>query len=468
MVFGYAALAEVESISIKRSSEPQVIVTEPQAPATQPSLVISVDIDHPGQTIDGMGGAFNEMGWQALEALDQTHRDQVLRALFDPANGANLAFNRIPIGASDFALSAYSLDDSPGDWDLKKFTLKRDERCLIPYIKSAQQFNRAMRFHASPWSPPGWLKTSGSMSGQKTALIDNDRVYRTYARYLVKFLQGYAEHGIVVNRLCPQNEPVVDPPYPGCLIPAAQYAKLTEDWIIPAIAASGLKTEVWAGTFNFWRADTQSYFREIEANAKLVHAVRGVSFQYSNIHFVEEFRKKYPDVPLQFSESECFNGANSESEAKRDFQDAVAYFRTGIGLFTYWNMVLPEPCKSTWGWAQDSPVVIDKASRKVTFMPSYAVAKLLGRQVRAGARYLPSHIDKGADEIGPLKFPGCVPYMQTELQDGNQVAAFQEQDGSVVIYLLNQGEETTAVIKIGSRSVKAVLPKDRLCAVVVK
>lgn len=461
----------VETIEIKSLSIPPEIQMVAKMPATQPTIVISVDSAHPGQPIDGIGGAFNELGQDALTALDENRRQQVLRSLFDPVTGANLSFNRIPIGASDFAKSAYSLDDTPGDWDLKHFSLDRDEHCLIPYIQSAQKFNPAMRFHASPWSPPGWLKTGGSMAGRKTSLIDTDQAYKTYGQYFVKFLQGYAADGIHITRLCPQNESLVGGDYPGCIIPPDQYGKLTKDWIVPAIAESGLKTEVWAGTFNVYVAKLVPYFKAIQANTELLHAVKGVSFQYTNIHLVEEFHSKYPDIPLQFSESRCHNGANTIDEARLDFQDAVAYFRTGVGLFTYWNMVLPEPHKSTWGWQQDSLVLIDKTSKAVTYNPSYSVAKFLGHHIIQGARYLPSHIETGSDIAGSLRFDRGhegLDFVKDEQSDGNQILAFKEPDNSVVIYILNQGRQTTVVIKLPDKTVTEVLPADALCAIIIK
>jgi hypothetical protein len=39
------------------------------------------------QAMEGFGGCFNEKGWDALLTLNQTARDSVMRALFDPNNG---------------------------------------------------------------------------------------------------------------------------------------------------------------------------------------------------------------------------------------------------------------------------------------------------------------------------------------------------------------------------------------------
>lgn len=464
--------AVVEYTSLEAGNKPPVIsrFRFPSGKSiSSPQVVIEVQNTKPVQMMDGIGGAFNEQGWAALSALPTGKRRTVLSHLFNTKKGANLRFNRIPIGASDFALSAYSLDSVKDDWALKHFSIRRDEGCLIPYIKAAQSINPEMKFHASAWSPPGWMKTNGSQTGGGELLGDT-RTLASYADYFVKFLQAYKQHGIIIQRLCPQNEPMVAGSYPGCKIPAPLYAKALTAWVIPAVIKSGLTTEVWAGTFNFWRQDTRKYFDYILNDAGLAKEAGGYSFQYSNMNWVREFTSRYPNVKLQHSESECYYGANSEEEAFRDFQDFVAYIRAGCSLFTFWNMVLPEPHTSTWGWKQNSLVVIDTTKQTVTYEPSFALAYFLGRHLAPGARYLPSKITEGASLVGVLGFApkGCVQFMHTSLDDGNQVATFREPDGSLVVYLLNQGKQMTAEIKCSKGTATVVLPAKALIAVVIK
>ena len=42
---------------------------------------------------------------------------------------------------------------------------------------------------AAPWSPPAWMKTSGSPIGGR--LIDSPAIYASYALYLLKFVDGF-------------------------------------------------------------------------------------------------------------------------------------------------------------------------------------------------------------------------------------------------------------------------------------
>jgi len=45
---------------------------------------------------------------------------------------------RVPLGASDYAISWYTLDDTTGpDYMMTSFSIARDQEKLIPYIKAA-------------------------------------------------------------------------------------------------------------------------------------------------------------------------------------------------------------------------------------------------------------------------------------------------------------------------------------------
>ena len=50
----------------------------------------------------GFGGCFNELGWKALQLLDQPKRRVVLEALFSEI-GCAFDYCRLPIGARDYA-----------------------------------------------------------------------------------------------------------------------------------------------------------------------------------------------------------------------------------------------------------------------------------------------------------------------------------------------------------------------------
>ena len=62
------------------------------------------------------------------------------------------------MGASDYAIDRYTLDETADDTALASFSIARDMKKLIPFIKAAQAVKADIRFWSSPWTPPTWMK----------------------------------------------------------------------------------------------------------------------------------------------------------------------------------------------------------------------------------------------------------------------------------------------------------------------
>src|ERR671930_912978 len=172
----------------------------------------------------GFGGSITDSSASVLYSLSPTARDAAMRQLFDPNTGDGLDFLRQPIGASDFVAGAqdYSYDDMPPgqtDYLQQHFSIAHDEAQILPLLREAEAINPDLTIMASPWSPPAWMKTSGSLIGGR--LIDDPRIYLSYALYLVKFLAAYRDQGVDVKYLTVQNEPQNRHPsmYPGTDLP---------------------------------------------------------------------------------------------------------------------------------------------------------------------------------------------------------------------------------------------------------
>jgi len=74
----------------------------------------------------GFGGCFNELGARELFALPKEQQAEVLGNLFSD-DGCAFRFCRMPIGASDYAISWYSHHETPGDYEMESFSIARDE-----------------------------------------------------------------------------------------------------------------------------------------------------------------------------------------------------------------------------------------------------------------------------------------------------------------------------------------------------
>ena len=147
---GKAAL--IEEVQVKISSD-----------KTAWNNQIFIDPTITFQEIEGIGGAFNEIVGQALLALNKEQQQELMQNLF-AKNKAGFSFCRTAIGASDFGIDAYSYSMVANDFQLKHFSIERDQKYVLPYIKAAFQLNPALTLFASPWSPPGWMKQSGQMA----------------------------------------------------------------------------------------------------------------------------------------------------------------------------------------------------------------------------------------------------------------------------------------------------------------
>ena len=161
------------------------------------------------QTWEGFGGAFNELGWSYLTT--QALQDQAIQLLFG-SDGCHFAWGRIPIGSSDYAVDRYTLNENVGDTLMTKFSIDRDKQKLIPYIKAAQAVRSDLRFWASPWTPPTWMKSSPYQTpGNPVNAFDggtmnsDDTTLKAHALYLIKFIQAYAAQGIAIDYISPRK-----------------------------------------------------------------------------------------------------------------------------------------------------------------------------------------------------------------------------------------------------------------------
>ena len=171
-----AASAANEIVQIWETTPDQTKLLEPQPDGmfvTDDGVELpTIDVDESVtyQQMDGFGASLTDSSaWLISHTLDSSQRDRLLNDLFSPTTGIGLTFLRQPMGASDFTASGnYSYDDMPAgqtDPTLAHFSIDHDRAELIPLLKQIKTINPALKLMASPWSPPGWMKTSDSMIG---------------------------------------------------------------------------------------------------------------------------------------------------------------------------------------------------------------------------------------------------------------------------------------------------------------
>jgi glucosylceramidase len=432
------------------SQQPWKSMTAPAIGAADPSTPPDVLVEQSTtyQTIDGFGGCFNELGWAALGKASASDRQKVLSDLFgDDGCAFNLA--RVPIGASDFALDGYSLDDTAGDLELKSFSLARDEKNLIPYIKAAMEVRPTLRVWGSPWSPPTWMKTNNGIGGG--SLKWEPATLRSYATYLARWVEDYRAAGVNVYGLVPQNEPNITNVYPTCLWTAAQLREFIADYLGPTLRDRKTEVELWLGLNGDplnGGEDPNNRLGTVLKDATASAFLTGIEFQYDSKQQMCTARDQYPTKKLMQGETECKGGANSWGDAQSLYSLMKRYLECGANAYFLWNVVLDETGSSSWGWKQNASITVNRSTGKVTYNGEYYVMRHFSQFVKPGAKRV----------LSSGTFAGKI--------------AFVNPDGSAVIVLSNATAQTDEVVltvkgRAGGDTIKVSLPAQSMNTIVV-
>ena len=281
---------------------------------------------------------------------------------------------------------------------MEHFSVEHDEQTLIPYIHRAQEWQPNMQLFSSPWSPPTWMKRPKAYNYGR--LVQTPENLKAYAKYFVKYIQAYAEHGITVNQLHVQNEVFADQKFPSALWDSEALKVFIRDYLGPAFDEAGLDTDIWLGTLNgpedmAWTGGgygmTLNNYNRFVDNILFDDGARkyikGIAYQWAGQNCIARTHESWPEIELIQSESECGTGDNSWEYTEYIFHLINHYFRNGATAYTYWNMILDDQ-DSTWGWWQNSLFTITADKHEVRRNPEYYVMRHFSHYVRPGAKVL--------------------------------------------------------------------------------
>jgi glucosylceramidase len=390
------------------------------------------------------------------------------------------------MGASDYATSRYTNDDmgedpapnSSGstrpaaDTGLTKFTIARDEMRLIPYIKAAQGVKSDIRFWASPWTTPVWMKTgyktdngSGG-TAKKPSYYDGGTVTNTaanlaaYAQLYVKFVNAYKEKGINIEVVSPQNEPGYDQNYPSALWESATYIAWVKTHLGPAMQGMSPPVKVMLGTLSnagdAGRNDINiSTALLADATAKSMVSMVGV--QWGVLQKTVE-GQTFGGLPVWATEHKCGNypwnpgtGCGETNSPCPTYNMTMApndlaygveswiYLRNAINKakvtsYSAWNMVLDRVGlgnDTSRDWRQNALLAVNGTT--ITPTPAYYVFRHLSQYV--------------------------VPNAQVVSTTGGDAVAFKNPDGSLVVATYNSGAaNANYVVAIGGKKFQFMMP----------
>jgi glucosylceramidase len=411
------------------------------------SNLVYMDETQVYQPIEGFGAATTDSAMYLLNEVAQPAQlSQTMNDLFTrKADGIGLGFIRNPMAASDLARSQYSFDDNGGiaDPTLANFSIAHDQADIIPLILQAKQLNPQLKLMANPWSPPGWMKDSGSMIGG--SLLSS--MYAPFANYFVKYIQAYAQAGINIDYISLQNEPLYVPTnYPGMCMPAVlpstdcpfQTAQSQTDqqtalfgYVLPGLSAASLNTKVLVYDHNWDRPD---YPENVLANQNLSQ-IAGVAWHgYAGTPgAMTPIQNMFPGVGTYQTEH---SGLTTTSDQTRsDFEEITQNMRNWARAYVKWSLALDEnQGPHTGGCGICTPIVtVNSTSGNITKTPEFYTMGHFSKYVLPGASRVYSSNALGIVTVAfvnPANTAPADPRVLIAYNDSNQSQSFELQWGT--------------------------------------
>jgi glucosylceramidase len=406
------------------SPEPTVFERDPAAE----NRVVNLYPEVKYQEILGFGGAFTETSAYQFSRMSAETKDRIIKAYFDPREGLGYNFCRTHIHSCDFSLSRYTYVEDE-DAELKTFSIERDRRYILPFIQAAKkQAGEDLWLFASPWSPPGWMKTNGDMCHGGRLL---DEFYETWARYFVRYLEEYKKEGIPFFGLTVQNEAIAWQTWESCVYTAKEEAVFVHQFLKPALKRAGFDHV----NVMIWDHNKERVYERARDSFAVPGArddIWGVAFHwYSGQHFaaLEMTHQAFPDKPLILSEFSVGAAHGETAPAPHtSWKGMELYAAELIGDFnhhmaaeTIWNLLVDEAGGPFHDRAAGSraQIVVDPERDELIIEPTYYAIGHFSRFVK-----------RGAVRIGSSSFTGAI-----------DVTAFKNPDEGLAAVALNRGAE---------------------------
>jgi glucosylceramidase len=385
------------------------------------------------QEILGFGGAFTDAACYTFNQLAPEPREHLFHELFHPSE-MGLSTGRICVGSSDYSTKLYSYDDGEPDPDLKRFSIEHDREYILPMLRQARQANPDLFLFSSPWSPPGWMKFNGTMLGGSM----RDHYFPVYAKYYLKFLQGYAAEGVPVQALTTQNEVDTDQDgkMPACIWPQEYEIKFLSNHLGPLLESSGVATKIWLldHNYNLWGRVVDSL--EDDKLRKYVGAVAWHGY-YGTPNMMSKVHDAFPDTEMHWTEGgpDYTDPGYLTDWCKwaGTFSDVLNNWCRSI---TSWNLALDEHGHPNIGpFPCGGVVTIDSQTRQITRSGQYWAFAHYSRVIRRGARRFESQSEAA----------------------GLRHVALENPDGRQVLVVTNSGPARTTELRLANLSASVSL-----------
>jgi len=342
------------------------------------------------QEILGFGGAFTEAAASIYHKLDTEKKEEIIQAYFG-ANGNGYTMGRTHINSCDFSLGNYTYCDTPGDIELKDFSISRDRKMLIPLIKDAiGKAETPIQIMASPWSPPAWMKTNGQMNhGGKLKKEFRD----VWARYYCKYINAYEKEDILIWGISVQNEPAAKQTWDSCIYTAEEERDFIRDYLGPVLESRNLldkKVIIWDHNRDIMVERARTVLNDPEAEKY----VWGTGFHWYNgdcFDAVQQVHDEFPDKKLIFTEGCQENGPHTGSWdlGERYATSIINDLNRWTVAWIDWNLILDENGGPNHvGNYCSAPIIVDTNTQEILYQSSYYYLGHFSRFIKRGDRII--------------------------------------------------------------------------------
>ena len=423
-----------ESVPAKGRYFAESTVKEGNAPESTEMGVVNVFDEIEYQAVLGFGGAFTESAAYLYSQLSDKQKKRFMEGYFSREKGIGYNFGRTHINSCDFSLDIYTYVEQ-GDRDLSTFSLERDRKYIIPFLKDALQYcGEELVLFASPWSPPDYMKDNespirgGSLKEEYKAV---------WARYYAKYIKAMREEGIEISAISVQNEPIAKQSWESCYYSPEDERDFIEQYLAPVLEEEGLsaiKIIIW--DHNKERVYDRS--KKIFSSPAVQKRVWAVGHHwYSGDHF-EGMRLVHERFGKPLISSEICGSILEDPAvlAERYGKELFGDFGNFTAGFCDWNLMLSEQggpfhnrsSKSTScagvvfedkSHGCYAPVIFDTRKKELIFTPIY---------------YYIGHFSKFLQR-------GAVRVATTKYCKDLHAIAFKNPDGGLVLILMNSSDD---------------------------
>ena len=396
---------------------------------------IDLDAAKPSHDYMGIGVSMTDASCWLLSQMEVESRHTLLKDAFS-TRGLNMSIIRLNCGSSDYATELYNYNDTKNDVEMKHFSVARDEAYMIPIVKQIFDYCPDTYVFSSVWSVPGWMKSNGEMCGG--SLLDEH--IPSFANYWTAYIKEYAKHGIEIDAITVQNEPLTNQ-HGGCpatLVSTKQEIALAGKYLPQAFKKAGLDTKIWILDHNY---DAYERVNEMLADKNVLRNTDAVAWHpYKGTpEMIQNVRKNHPNVTMHLTERGP-NLAKKDTQNEKWWSDVIfGALNNGCSSYCSWNLLLDPDGKPNVGRHPCGGLyTYDYENGKLTASTQVNVFKQFSPYVKRGAKIL--SIDQ---------------------PDENMIAiAFQNPDGDYVICVTagNRSTKQSFQIKYKGKYMLVSLP----------